>query len=83
MKHLNGEFNNRKLDFKKMSQLQGGEGGDQDIFKLSQNTMSQHGRRGGGVNTLRTSSSFAFFLSHPLLILKGFLEKCQVQLWIY
>ena len=48
MKHLNGKFENVKLNFKKMSQLQGGEGGGRDIFKLSQNMMSQHGGRGGG-----------------------------------
>ena len=61
MKHLNGEFNNRKLDFKKMSQLQGGEGGGHDIFKLTQNATSQHGGRGRGFNVLGTSSEVLQF----------------------
>ena len=72
-----------KLDFKKMSQLQGGEGGVKTFSNFLKIRCPNMGGGEGGSTRLGQVQVLHFFLSHPLLILKGFLEKCQVQLWIY
>ena len=61
MKHLNGEFNNRKLDFKKMSQLQGGEGGDETFSNFLKIQCPNMGGGEGGSTRLGQVQVLHFF----------------------